>query len=209
MQRREEAAMSEVTVRKATPNDMHQLGRTLALAFRDDPAWAWAAPNVKRRERFLPRYFELLTRRVYLPKGEVYVTEDGAAAALWAPPNKWQTPTTATLPLFPITLRLCGRKFPVAWRMINLAESKHEKHVEPHYYLGFIGTAPATQGRGYGTTLLNQMLERCDAEGVPAYLESSSVRNQALYHRHGFEVLEELHWPRDGPPFWPMWRKPR
>ena len=201
--------MPDVTVRKATSDDAHQLGRTLALAFRDDPAMAWATPNVKRRERFLPRYFEALAQHVYLPKGEVHVTEDCAAAALWAPPDEWQTPTMATLGLLPIMLRLCGHKLPLALRMLRLMESKHKEHVEPHYYLIFIGTDPATQGKGYGTALLAQMLDRCDREGVPAYLESSSIRNQALYHRHGFEVLEELHWPGGGPPFWPMWREQR
>jgi GNAT superfamily N-acetyltransferase len=201
--------MSELSVRRATPADLHQLGLTLALAFRDDPAMAWAAPNVNRRERFFPRYFELLTQRVYLPMGEVYITEDGAAAALWAPPEQWQVPTRTTLTLLPIMLRACGRKLPLALRMLSLAESKHEERVEPHFYLAVIGTDPATQGRGHGTALLTEMLERCDAEGVPAYLESSTMRNQALYHRHGFEVLEELHWPGGGPPFWTMWRKPR
>ena len=53
------------------------------------------------------------------------------------------------------------------------------------------------------------MLDRCDDDGIPAYLESSSIRNQALYYRHGFEVIEELNWPGDRPPFSLMWRKPR
>jgi hypothetical protein len=47
-----------------------------------------------------------------------------------------------------------------------------------------------------------------DAPGV-AYLEATSVKNQALYHRHGFEVVDELQWPGGGPPFWRMSREPR
>lgn len=46
-------------------------------------------------------------------------------------------------------------------------------------------------------------------DGIPAHLESSSIRNQALDYRHGFEVIEELNWPGGGPPFSLMWRKPR
>lgn len=53
------------------------------------------------------------------------------------------------------------------------------------------------------------VLERCDREGLPAYLEASSARNRALYLRHGFEVVEEVHLPADGPPVWLMWRNPR
>ena len=201
--------MAEVTVRKATSDDVGQVAHTIARAFQDDPALVWAAPNAKRRERFGPRYFELLIRRIYLPKGEVYTTNDGAGAALWAPPEKWQVPQTATLPLLPVMVRTCGRNLPRALRMLSLMEAKHKEQTEPHYYLPFIGTDPASQGKGYGTALLSHVLERCDAEGVPAYLESTSLRNQALYYRHGFEVIEEMSWPGGGPPFWPMWRKPR
>ena len=53
------------------------------------------------------------------------------------------------------------------------------------------------------------MLERCDAEGLPAYLESSKERNVPFYRRHGFEVREEIHFGPGGPPMWPMWRAPR
>jgi ribosomal protein S18 acetylase RimI-like enzyme len=201
--------MPETIVRKATSADVGQLGRTMGRAFQDDPAMSWAVPNAERRRRHLARYFELLTERIYLPKGEVYLTQDGTAAALWTPPDRWQVSTMATLPLFPIMLRACRQDFPRAMRMLNLMERKHHEQVEPHYYLAFIGTDPASQGKGYGTAVLSQMLERCDREGIPAYLESSSIRNQALYYRHGFEVLEDLHWPGDGPPFSLMWRKPR
>ena len=60
---------------------------------------------------------------------------------------------------------------------------------EPHYYLEFIGTDPAHQGKGMGTQLITPMVERCDTEGVPAYLESSNLRNVPFYARHGFEQV--------------------
>jgi ribosomal protein S18 acetylase RimI-like enzyme len=40
--------------------------------------------------------------------------------------------------------------------------------------------------------LLAHLLARIDADGMPAYLESSNQRNLALYGRHGFEVTAEV-----------------
>jgi GNAT superfamily N-acetyltransferase len=199
----------KITVCKGTNADVHQLGQTIARAFQDDPALAWAVPDVQRRERFGPRYFELLIEHTYLPKGEVYMTKDGAAAALWAPPGKWQASVWSMLALLPVMVRACGGHLSRALRMQKLMEKKHKEQCESHYYLAYVGTDPVNQGKGYGTALLAHMLRRCDAERVPAYLEASSPRNQALYYRHGFKVIEELIWPEGGPPFWRMWRTPR
>jgi len=52
------------------------------------------------------------------------------------------------------------------------------------------------------------MLDRCDREGTPAYLEASSERNRALYERHGFELRDTFHLPMGGPPIRKMWRDP-
>jgi ribosomal protein S18 acetylase RimI-like enzyme len=199
----------KITVCKGTNADVHQLGRTIAHAFQDDPALAWAVPDAQRRERFGPLYFQLLIENMYLPKGEIYMTKDGAAGALWAPPGKWQASIWSMLALLPVMVRACGGHLPRALRMQKLMETKHKEQRESHYYLAYVGTDPASQGKGYGTALLTHMLRRCDAECVPAYLEASSPRNQALYYRHGFKVIEELIWPGGGPPFWRMWRTPR
>ena len=64
------------------------------------------------------------------------------------------------------------------------------------------------QGKGVGTALLRPVLEHCDAEGIPCYLESSKERNVPFYRRHGFEVVEEVSLPDDGPMLWTMWREP-
>lgn len=200
---------TEVVVRKATTEDVPGLSKVLARAFHDDPAFSWAAPNPDRRDRHGPRYFELLLRRTYLPKHEVYATEGGEAVALWGPPDKWLEPFSASLPFFPTMLRACGTKLPRAIKMLSLMETKHKEHVEPHFYLAYIAADPSSQGKGFGTALLNSMLDRCDAEKTPAYLEATSMKNQALYYRHGFNVVEEVNWPDGGPPFWRMWRQPR
>jgi len=55
--------------------------------------------------------------------------------------------------------------------------------------------------------VLQPVLERCDSDGVWAFLESSKERNIDFYARHGFRVLGELRLPR-GPIMWPMWRDP-
>ncbi len=51
------------------------------------------------------------------------------------------------------------------------------------------------------------VLEECDRDGIPAYLESSRESNLAYYARFGFRVTGRLDLPR-GPRVWPMWRDP-
>ena len=85
-------------------------------------------------------------------------------------------------------------------------EQRHP-HDPPHWYLFILGAEPTAQRRGLSSALLDHMLARVDADGMPAYLESSSERNLALYGRHGFEVTGEVAIP-GGPRIWPMWREP-
>ena len=57
---------------------------------------------------------------------------------------------------------------------------------------------------------MQPVLDMCDADGVPAYLERARrSSNVAYYTRHGFRVTEELDVPGGGPRVWPMWREPQ
>ena len=53
-----------------------------------------------------------------------------------------------------------------------------------------IGVHPDTQGQGLGSTLMRPTLDRCDREGLPAYIEASNERSAALYARLGFQHLK-------------------
>ena len=66
----------------------------------------------------------------------------------------------------------------------------------------------AVQGRGVGATVIRPVLDRCDADGLPAYLESSSVTNVSFYERLGFRIIWEDRPGDDGPLFRGMWRDP-
>jgi ribosomal protein S18 acetylase RimI-like enzyme len=86
-------------------------------------------------------------------------------------------------------------------------ERRHPRE-KPHWYLAVLGTDPSAQGQGLGSAVLQPVLERCDTDGIGAYLESSKERNIDFYARHGFRVTGKIRLPR-GPTMWPMWRDPR
>ncbi len=79
---------------------------------------------------------------------------------------------------------------------------------QAHEYLWMIAVAPGRQGEGLGSALVQHVLDRCDGEGVAAYLEASSARSRGLYERLGFAFTGSALELPDGPPMWPMWRDP-
>ena len=54
---------------------------------------------------------------------------------------------------------------------------------------------------------MKPVLDVCDREGIPAYLESSTDRSRMLYERNGFSLTGTFDMPgRGGPPIREMWR---
>lgn len=193
-------------IRLAAPNDVEAMSGALARAFADDPVMTWMFPSEDFRSKRLPKMFRAMLVHICLPRGEVYTTSEVSGAAMWVPPGTWPFGRLEQLRLLPSTMGGLGRRMITAARFELMLESKHPR--EPHWYLSVLGTDPAHQGRGVGSGLLRPVLERCDTEGLPAYLESSKEQNIAFYARHGFDVTGEL--SIDGTPsVWAMWRPPR
>lgn len=92
-------------------------------------------------------------------------------------------------------------------RDLNQMEKMHPQGT-PHWYLGFIGVSPSEQGTGIGSALLRPVLEQCDAERIPAYVENSNEQNLGFYVKNGFKVVSECD-IRKGPRLWGMWRVPQ
>jgi len=89
-----------------------------------------------------------------------------------------------------------------------MAEMGRYHPSEPHWYLPLIGVDPSYHRRGMGTGLMRRGLERCNREGMPAYLEASSNASRRLYERFGFQVLGTIQ-AAASPPLYPMVRQPR
>ncbi|GAC1593220.1 MAG: GNAT family N-acetyltransferase [Acidimicrobiales bacterium] len=197
--------MQPVAVPAGT-GDLEALGDVLQAAFFDDPVTSWFIPDAGSRPRRLARMFTVLLRSHYLPMRTVWTTGDQLGGALWAPPGHASIPTSKVLREAPAMLQSFGRHTARALRFLDLVEKQHP--VEAHWYLGVLGTGPAHQGRGVGAALIQPVLEKCDRDGIPAYLESSKATNIGYYERFGFAVTGEITL-RDGPTVWPMWRDPR
>ena len=192
-------------VRRLEAGDVRPLGAALARAFYDDPVSEYLFPSERHRLRRLERYFRFQMRTVFLPRGESWTTPAQDGAALWMPPRDGAPTAREGLAQLPI-VTILGRHTPRAIRVVEILEASHPR--EPHFYLGPLGTDPAAQHRGVGSALVRAVLGRCDADGLPAYLESSKRENLAFFHRHGFEVVRQVTIPGTALRLWLMWREP-
>lgn len=197
---------SRAAVVKATADQHTPMAATLARAFVDDPVFTWVLHHDPRRPPVLERFFGLALRRLWMPQEECYTTPDVAGVAVWELPGRWKVGPGTQLRLLPALVSIFGRHLPRAMRGLTVLESHHPR--APHYYLPYVGVHPDAQGQGIGSALLRPILDRCDTDDIPAYLEATSAGNRALYERLGFTVWEELKLGKHAPPLWPMWRAP-
>jgi ribosomal protein S18 acetylase RimI-like enzyme len=90
-----------------------------------------------------------------------------------------------------------------------LGSLHHTAMPDRHWYLAFLGVDPDAQGRGVAAQILAPVLDRLDAERLPAFLETGQPGNVRYYRRYGFEVAGELALPSSDLVFWGMRRDPR
>jgi ribosomal protein S18 acetylase RimI-like enzyme len=192
-------------VRRATPDDVAALTRSLASAFFDDPVSAFVFADAARRDSVLRDFFVVQLRRTYLPRGEVYTTAERAGASMWLGPNS-QLPSLRDQLAY-LWVALASGRFRASRRLSLVLQRL--RPMEEHYYLGTIGVDPPRQHQGIGTALMRPGLARCDAQNLGAYLESSSEANTRFYAGMGFRVTHEITATRDGPRLWLMWREPQ
>ena len=164
-------------------------------------------PEDRSRVERLRAYFRFEVD--HLPAGhQAWIAEDGSGGAVWAEPGRWRVSLLHALRSAPAMARVFGRRLPLAARSQWRAERLHPE-AEPHWYLHYLGVIPERQGRGLGGRLMAPVLECCDRESLPAYLEASTLRNRALYERNGFALSGEFALAGGGPLVGRMWREPR
>lgn len=189
------------TLRLATLDDLGRVCRTLTRAFAVDPLIRWMLPDDDAyREWQGEAFFRLVVRR-WMDVGEVVVTDDCAAVAVWGSPDPVRPSDAARADMIDIYQR-----FDVAsQRLMSVVETAVDarRPQQPYWYLQFLGTHPDWQGQGLGSALMAQRREHCDRDGTSQHLETATDDDIAYYRARGFEVCDTFEVHDDAHPVTP------
>ena len=200
---------SAETPATATAADLGGVIRDLSDAFHEDPHFDWFLRADARRDAARLGVFNYLLRNLGR-KARIDRPEGGGAAAVWMPFAAIKEPSSLLDDLKMARPMLSATGFSRIGRLLQIRAAMDRNHPmdREHIYLWFLGVTPPLQGMGIGSRLLRAGLNRADEAGLPAYLETGTTRNVALYRRHGFEVIHEAPPGKGAPVMWHMWREP-
>ena len=182
---------------------------TLTHAFMNEHGFIETLPDDAKRERAL-RDLWPPTVRYCLRYGVVLQTPHTAGVSCWVSPGNSGVTTWRIIRWgftgFFLRMEPESRRF----FMDQLKEIDRSKSVLPedYWYLWAVGVRPESQRQGMGAALIEPMLARCRAEGVPAYLEAKCEKNVRFYEGLGFEILHAGLVPKYDYPFWLMIFRP-
>jgi len=96
------------------------------------------------------------------------------------------------------------RKQELRAKATALNESTLGDRAKDMYYIDVPGTAPASQGQGYGGMLVDAITALADKDGRATYLLSSNINNTYFYNSHGFITVGQVVLGDDDP----TWDRP-
>jgi ribosomal protein S18 acetylase RimI-like enzyme len=177
-----------MAIASAVNSDIHEAAQCLAAAFAEDPITGFVLQTGRGYAERLMRFFSLLMQaRVAL---EMPVLLDTQAAGIRGVAMGY----TSLRPTWPSSIAAEWEHFekaiPGMSERLAVYEAIAEKYKPsaPHYYLGAIGVAPASQGLGIGNDLLKEFCDRSGSDELShgVYLETARESNLAFYKRAGF-----------------------
>lgn len=202
-----------------TPTNIVPLGEenlsaaaeALARAFQNDPLQAYVFPDPAERAARSPAHFTPLLR-YGLMFGEVLTTQGvPLGAAIWLPPDGWEvTPERAAAAgLDELSKALGDEAAERFFSALGAIDPYHHRDVPAaHWYVMVVGVSPEARGQGLGRALLQPMMDRADAAGLPCYLETAQPENVAFYEHLGFQRVVEVVEPQSGLRLWTFRRDP-
>lgn len=186
-----------------------QLGYSVAQAMNAAPDYRFILEGHRNPLAALSWFFGSFASRLTIRYGSVLSTPCGSAGLFSFAPGK----SPSLLSVIKAGALSLPHHFGVkgAWRAfllgLLLERTRLELVNEPHWYLLAVGVTPRQQGKGIGISLLEESLDRCDADGVPCYLEVFEAHLIPLYEKLGFRVKREQKLP-NGLTLWSLLRQP-
>ncbi len=177
--------------RVAQPSDVDAITETITLAFRDDPIWSVALARPDGSIELARRFWQLFVEGA-VGYSTVFMADDASTVAVWLPPGAKDLTDAQEAELDElIAANLEPAKVQAYNDLWARFEAAHPR-TTPHMYLSLLATHPDFRGRGIGQHLLAQNLAAFDAQGLPAYLESTNPANDHRYERAGFRPVGHI-----------------
>jgi hypothetical protein len=198
--------------------DIGNAKQVLCESFLKDPIFKYILETKLHNETII-KTIQTCNIALGLNYGKVYSpTNRLEGVAIWLPPNHTNISTYKLIRSGILKiLTMPGNGIKENMKILDktreyatYAEEIHEKHASsPHWYLMMIGVRDIFRGKGYATTLIRPILEKCDQEMVPCYLETHNPINVEIYKHFGFATVEDGKLPGSDITHWAMMRMPK
>lgn len=170
-------------------------GRLLSRAFLNDPITHFVfngsiSPDDPRLREF-HRFSCFIRLEMGWPLIGIEESQKLVAAAGLTDPGEFQWPDSLKRAF--ANLRSCIGE-DAALRLQNFARiAEASRPAEPHIYLGFIGTDPRMQGKGYGRALLDWICEYSESHPISQgiALDTENAANVPIYEHFGYHVTSK------------------
>ena len=182
----------------AGPERVEALADVFARSFADDPMIRWPLPEDGIQERVRSSF--LAFGGGFADLGMLVEAAGGAGVAAWVPPGETERMIAmerGTRAAIAAHTADGGARYLALWDWI-------EEMVPdvPQWYLDLIAVIPERRSEGIGSALIRWGLDRAEADGVPAVLETARPANVAMYEHFGFRIVREGDVPGGGPHIW-------
>jgi len=202
--------LSKEDIIKLDKAQVKAAGEVLGRALQDDPVSVYDIPDKEKRHAVMKYVFQM-TSCLGVKYGETHATSPNLeGVAVWLPYiTKEYKMITDIGCLIKAKVYKLGRE--AGKRIKPIEEHNTKVHREfahgDHWYLQTLGVEPAHQGKGYGSLLMEYMLEKIDTSNpLPVFLETSTEINVKFYKRFEFEVMKEEIIPETGVKQWYLLR---
>ncbi|WP_052323973.1 N-acetyltransferase [Flavihumibacter sp. ZG627] len=191
-------------IRKIKEEELDAASLSLANAFFMDPLQRYVFPDENDNREKSPLHFKAILNYGFL-FGDVYTTDDIGGAVVWLRPGETDgSPDMAVAAgIDKLPYLLGAAEMDRFFNSIAFVEAFHKEDISiPHWYTMVVGVDPVHQGKGYGRKLLDPVIEKAAADGIPVYLETAQPTNVSFYQHLGFRILRDLIEPVSGLRLW-------